>query len=44
VGLTADDVKAKPEIEQNAMSSGMNELIIKPVSIELLQDLVTKYD
>lgn len=44
VGLTADDVKAKPEIEQNAMTSGMNEIVLKPVSLELLQDLLGKYD
>ena len=44
VGLTADDIKAKPDIGQNAITSGMNEIVFKPVNIELLQDLLGRYE
>lgn len=42
-GLTGDDLKANPDAETNAMSSGMNQIILKPVNLDILQELIGKY-
>eukprot|EP00347_Sterkiella_histriomuscorum_P006377 403352992 len=39
VGLTGDDVKQNSEIEQHALGSGMNQVMSKPINLQILCSL-----
>ena len=43
IGLTGDDVSTNPVIEEEARKAGMNSVITKPVDMNMLAKLMSKY-
>ena len=43
IGLTGDDISTNPAIEEDAKKSGMNSVITKPVDMNMLSKLMSKY-